>query len=443
MSTPATTLGQRLRALRAARGLSQADLAGAAVSASYVSLIESDRRSPEPKVVELLAERLGTTVDYLLTGRDRGELSERRLRLRFAELELADGRAADARERLVELARDADPELRTEALWALVRVHEALGELDSALDGLERLIGAARRGEAVPIGLLPLLMRRCRLLSEAGDFGRSIDLGEQALEEVRGLGLEGSDDEIRLASTLVASYWGRGDLVTAQRLATRVVERAERNGSARARGSAYWNAGLVAEARGDVVLALGLVEKALVLMAGEDTERNLARLRMTLAWLLLRAEPVDLARAGHQLDEAYAVFTRKANAGDLASCETEIARLHLLSGRPAEAADVAERAMGRLSARRSVEHGRARWVLGLALAADGRAADGLAECRTAAEELQALGALLEAAQAWREIAELSIGHGPAESVFEAFRKAVDCAGVKAPLPLPNGRQTAG
>ena len=40
----APTLGQRLRALRLERGLSQADLAGHLVSPSYVSLIESGRR---------------------------------------------------------------------------------------------------------------------------------------------------------------------------------------------------------------------------------------------------------------------------------------------------------------------------------------------------------------------------------------------------------------
>ncbi len=42
----ASSLGQRLRALRVERGLSQAELAGDLVSPSYVSLIEADRRSP-------------------------------------------------------------------------------------------------------------------------------------------------------------------------------------------------------------------------------------------------------------------------------------------------------------------------------------------------------------------------------------------------------------
>ncbi|MER6243738.1 helix-turn-helix domain-containing protein [Streptomyces griseorubiginosus] len=437
MTKSAGTLGQRLRTLRRERGLSQTDLAGGAVSASYVSLIESDRRTPEPPVVELLAERLGTTVEYLLTGRDPAELNERRLRLRFAELALANGAALEARDRLLELAQETDPELRWETLWALTRAHEALGDTDRTLDGIERLIDAARRGESLPVGLLPLLMQRCRILSEAGDFGRSIELGEQALREVRELGLEGTDDEIRLASTLVAAYWGRGDLATAQRLVSQVIGRAERNGSRRARGSAYWNAALVAEARGDLALSLELVEKALALMAEDDSEHSLARLRLTYAWLLLRAEPPELEQARLLLNQAYDVLVRVSDTGDLAACETELARLELLSGRPAEAIGLALRAMGRLETRKAVEAGRARWVLGLAMVSDGRATAGVEECWTAAEELQSLGAGLEAAQAWREVAELQARHIGAEQALEAYRRMADCARVRPPSPLPD------
>ena len=437
MTTSASTLGQRLRALRRERGLSQTDLAGGAVSASYVSLIESDRRTPEPPVVELLAERLGTTVDFLLSGRDRAELNEQRLRLRFAELALANGAAAEARDRLLDLAREGDHELRLAILWALTRAYEALGETDRTLDGVERLLDAARRGEELPVGLLPLLMQRCRLLSEAGDFARSIELGEQALEEVRGLGLEGTDDEIRLASTLVGAYWGRGDLATAQRLVARVIERAERNGSRRARGSAYWNAALVAEARGDVGLALTLVEKALALMAEDDSEHSLARLRLTYGWLLLRAEPPHLGEAGTLLTQAHETLVRVSDSGDLAACETELARLELLSGRPGDAIGTALRAMGRLESHLAVETGRARMVLGLAMVSDGRATAGIEECRTAAGELQSLDARLEAAQAWREVAELEARYGQAERALEAYRRMADCTQVKAPTRLPD------
>ena len=91
------TLGQRLRALRKERGLSQSDLAGDLVSPSYVSLIESGQRSPEREVLEGLARKLDCSVLYLESGVAPEEITEQRLKLQFAEIALASGSAEEAR----------------------------------------------------------------------------------------------------------------------------------------------------------------------------------------------------------------------------------------------------------------------------------------------------------------------------------------------------------
>jgi len=67
-------IGRRLRELRIARGLLQQDLATAEISTSYVSLIEGGKRRPSPAVLAVLAERVGTSVEFLLTGRDENDL---------------------------------------------------------------------------------------------------------------------------------------------------------------------------------------------------------------------------------------------------------------------------------------------------------------------------------------------------------------------------------
>src|SRR5215475_12520108 len=97
------TLGQRLRTLRIERGLSQADLAGDLVSPCYVSLIESDRRSPEREVLDGLARRLGCSVLFLETGIAPEEVNEQRLRLQFANIARANGELEQARELYIEL----------------------------------------------------------------------------------------------------------------------------------------------------------------------------------------------------------------------------------------------------------------------------------------------------------------------------------------------------
>jgi transcriptional regulator with XRE-family HTH domain len=436
----APTLGQRLRALRVERGLSQADLAGDLVSPSYVSLIESGRRSPERDVLEGLARKLGCSVFYLESGVAPEELNEQRLRLQFAEIALANGDLDEARQRFREVAAQARGEVRHSSSWGLVRVEEAASDLDAAVTHVEELLAASRAGEPGTPGLLLLLMARCRLYREAGDFSRSIEVGEDALREVRALGLEGSEDEIKLASTLVSSYWARGDLFSAQRLASRVIDRAERLGSRTAQGAAYWNACLLAEARGELTLALDLARRSLALMSESALDLNLAALRVTYGWLLLRCDPPLLDEAEANLSRAHQVLSDRSHNPILASCETEQARCALLRGDFATAIRVAGEAIARTAG--GVEQENARLVRGLALMVSGQVEAGFAEAFAAAETLEALGSRREAAQAWRELADALLHRELLEQAVTALRRAADCAGIRSTAILSDTAQSA-
>ncbi len=424
------TLGERLRALRVERGLSQAELAGDLVSPSYVSLIESGRRSPERVVLDGLAHRLGCTTVYLESGVEPTEVAERRLRLQFAEIALANGALDEAHLRFTELTAVAETEIRNSSIWGLVRTEEARGSLGAALNHVEALIELARAGEPGTPGLLSLHMRRCRLFYLAGDFSRSIEVGEDALREVRDLGLAGSEEEIRLASTLVFSYWGRGDLFSAQHLAQRVIERAERLGSRTAQGSAYWNACLVAEARGELALALDLAGKTLALMAESSRFRSLAEMRVTYAWLLLRCDPPRLDEAEGLLATAHDVMADLALGPNLASCETEMARCALLRADYGAAVRLAEQAGSRFADANSAERQNAHAVGGLARILSGQVEDGVAAVSSAACQLEDMGSRLEAARVWRELAEALIQLDRTGDAVAALRRAADCAGAR-------------
>src|SRR5215469_1272024 len=440
----ASTLGQRLRALRIERGLSQADLAGDLVSPSYVSLIESGRRSPEHEVLEGLARRLGCSVLYLETGVAPEEVNEQRLRLQFAAIAQANGELDQARELYTALAHATTGEIRTEARWGLAQTYEALGQLDATLTELDALTEASRSGEPGAPGLLTLMISKCRVYRQAGDFARSIEIGEAALAESLALGLDGTEDAITLASTLAGSYQSRGDMFSAQRLADQVIQQAERLDSRQAQGHAYWSACTIAMSRGQLTLALDLATRSRALLAESDNARSLAAMRINYAWLLLRSEPPRLEEADAMLSQAHDAVTDMAFAPLLASCETEMAWSALLRGDTGRAADLARQAGARCTDPATVELQNARVIAGLAQVMAGQPEAGAEIAADAATRLAALGSHLEAAQAWRDLADALIQQGRSAQAIHALQRAADCAGLRpssigAPATLPVSR----
>src|SRR6476660_8817822 len=61
-------IGERLRQLRVAAGLTQTDLAGDRFSKEYISQIERGKTRPTSETVEWLAMRLGVDAGYLANG---------------------------------------------------------------------------------------------------------------------------------------------------------------------------------------------------------------------------------------------------------------------------------------------------------------------------------------------------------------------------------------
>jgi len=68
LAAAAASLGERVRALRMARGLTQTELAGERCSKEYVSQIERGKTRPTSETVAWLAERLGVDVEFLVRG---------------------------------------------------------------------------------------------------------------------------------------------------------------------------------------------------------------------------------------------------------------------------------------------------------------------------------------------------------------------------------------
>src|SRR2546423_47432 len=144
---PLTTFADRLKELRRAAGLSQTELAGDGISPSYVSLLESGRRTPSPGVAAQLAAKLGCSVTQLLEGEPSERERRVQLELAYAELALRHGGAETVIERLRALLaeRELTPRDASEASLLLARAHELKGDLPSAVTVLLPLFEDARR----------------------------------------------------------------------------------------------------------------------------------------------------------------------------------------------------------------------------------------------------------------------------------------------------------
>jgi tetratricopeptide (TPR) repeat protein len=427
---PAESVGERLRRLRLAAGLSQAALAGGDVHPSYVSLLESGRRSPTPAILAELSTRLGVPTAELAG--DTGAGLDTALVLARSALGL--GRPAEAVLLLDPLVAGVgvadlagDPRLfRAGETYATAL--EGDGRLDAATAYLERLRTAA---EAAPSRLpyLPVVVSLARCYREAGDIGRAVDVGERALERVQGLRLADVEGYAALVSTVAGAHQERGDLLRAQIVLDDLVALADADGSETDRAAAYWNAALLAVERGHAGDGLRLVEHADALLSGAADQRWRAMLQVTRSWVMLAQDPPRAEEARDLLRRSMSQIRQHAGALPLSSAQENLARCELLLGRPEVARRHAVAALRALEPSYRLERARALAVLGAASVALGEDAAGVESLESAAVLLQDSQAPRQAAAVWRQLGEVYRTLGDPGRALDALDRALDVVGV--------------
>jgi tetratricopeptide (TPR) repeat protein len=420
-----TAVGARIRALRVERGLSQAQVAEGMLSASYVSLVESGRRQPASSALGHIAERLGVDTGFLRDGIDAEVRRRARLELGRAEAALSRGEVDEAYTRFTELEGSAglgEEQLRQVRMGRAI-ASERRGDLEDALRLLADLADEARRAPAVH-PWVDVAEALCRCYREAGDLDLAISTGEDAMRHAAELGLEGSDEYVRLGCTVLAAYQMRGDLARANVLAADMTRMADAMGAPQTRGAAYWNASLVAESRGEIGQALQLVDRALAMFGESDDRRNLARLRVAYAWLLLQQQPPEAQRALDLLDSVRGSLVDHGSSVDVGSCDTERARALLALGRTSEARTAAEQSLAGLGDQPRLESADARVMLGRVLREQGDPGGCVEQCRSAAATLESVGATRQAAAVWRELGDIYRVLGRAEEAMDAYDRAL-------------------
>ncbi|WP_454051545.1 helix-turn-helix domain-containing protein [Cellulomonas sp. Marseille-Q8402] len=429
-----TTIADRVRQARLAAGLSQTALAGDALSPSYISLIESGRREPTDAALGVLAERLGSTVEYLKHGDEGPAEARARLALDYARLDLVSGEASSARDRILALDLESvTRQVRVDSQLALAQAHEMLGDLESAVGVLEPLLAHAR-AEQHHLDAAAAATALVASYVESGDLGRAIELGDRQLAELEESGLTGTDEHLRLGSTTLWAYVERGDLLYATHRAAELIRQAESLGTPRGRGSVYWNAALVAEQRHDYGLAKRYTERALALLGEGEVSRDIPRLRLNYAWLLLRSDPAEPAMALVQLDRAAPELAVSGSEVEMARLDVERSRAHLMQGDPVAAEGYARAALDRLGDQPRLDGAAAQLAIGDALHARGEVDAASRAYRWAADMLGMMSASRQSAAVWRELGDRFLGHGDITGAAQAFDRALREAGFRPAVP---------
>src|SRR5687767_4878599 len=225
MSTSASSpdVGRRIRELRRRRRLSQRQLAEPRYDGSFVSQIESGRRSPSPDALAYFASRLAVSVEELSAPVPPSMRVELELALAEARSAFDAGQPDAAREafvRLQALAGGNSPEFEAEAFLGIGELDERAGRVTDAISRYQSARASAQTDElGLRIGLA--LGRAYRT---GGDLAYSIDVLSGVLE--RAIDAGWLVEAVRAAAFLGATLSERGDHQRAGEVLESVAEQA-------------------------------------------------------------------------------------------------------------------------------------------------------------------------------------------------------------------------
>jgi tetratricopeptide (TPR) repeat protein len=422
-------LGERLRQLRVAAGMTQTELAGDRFSKEYVSQIERGKTRPTTETIQWLAAQLGVDAGFL-----------------------ANGVSADERGRVdAALARcDALVEARRndEALEELERIRSAV--LATGLPELEvrALTGEAivrlRRSE-VRDGIA--LLERARALTESNAFsdveradvlfrlgiGRfmlnsvqtAIALFDEALKIAEQSEIPSDQLRSNILSWRSRCYRRRRDFEAAREDVERALELAESLNDTRTTADVYFQASIIADREGRWVLARSYAERAKSAYEELADRSNLGRLLNNLGGINFLLGHPDEALA--TLKDAVRIALEVGNDAEAAHAVNGIAQVHLRTGRVDLAEEQARYALKLLGDRVDEMHeiGNAQLVLGRALLAQDRLDDAEEAFNAGEAAYDQMSSGSHRADAWIAQGDLAARRGDDRTAAKLYRQAAD------------------
>ncbi|HEY3107077.1 MAG TPA: tetratricopeptide repeat protein, partial [Gaiellaceae bacterium] len=365
------SLGDRVRQLRIAKGLTQTELAGERFSKEYVSQIERGKTRPTGETIEWLASRLGVDQSFLETGVSSSERERVESVIARAEAALESNAYQDAVDEIAQLGTALEtvavPALQLRALLAdswgrmnVGEVREAIARLDTARELVEApSFSDVDRAEV----LYRLGVCRYKLSS----ISTAVALLSEALELSERSGLPADRLRSNILGWRSRCYRRQRDWEAAREDVERALELAEGLNDRRTVAHHYFQASLIAERTGHWVLARSYAERAKAQYEELADQANVGRLLNNLGGLNFQlGKPQEAIR---HLKDAYRVLLEVGTEAETGYVVSSLAQVHLRTGEPKLAEEQARHALELLGERVDVldEKGNAELVLGRAL----------------------------------------------------------------------------
>jgi tetratricopeptide (TPR) repeat protein len=425
----ALRLGERLRQLRVAAGMTQSELAGDRFSKEYVSQIERGKTRPTGDTVAWLASRLEVDAGYLANGVSTDERGRVEATLTRAEALLESHRYEEAVTEFEQVrsavsatgAAELEARLLSGEAWA--RMHQ--GELREALELLTRARTVTESEQFSDLDRAEVLHRlgvcRYRLSSIAtaiGLFNEAYAIAEQS---------ELPCDLLR--SNILAyrsrCYRRQRDLEAAREDVERALELAQSLDDSTTMASVYVQASLVAERMGHWVLARSYAERAKGLYEELNDQRYLAGLLNNLGGLnLMLGKPGE---AIEYLKSSYSTALDADSKEEAAQATGSLAAVHLELNDFEQAERFARQALTLLEGRVDFLHeiGPSQLVLGRALMEQGRLDEAEEAFKAADSSFEQLSSASHRARAWIAQGDLAARKGDDRAAARLYRNAAE------------------
>ena len=426
---PASRLGDRLRSLRVAAGLTQSDLAGERFSKEYVSQIERGKTRPTTETVAWLAQRLGVDPTFLASGISTDERGRVEAVLARAEALTEANRYGEAvaayEEARAAVAPTGSVELDVRALSGEAWARMQHGDPRAGIELLTRARSLVEAPQFSDVDRADVLFRLgvCRyklssIATAVALFGEALQLAERSQLPCDLLRAD-------ILGWRSRCYRRQRDFEGAREDVERALELARSLDDRRAMANTYYQASLVAERMGHWVLSRNYAEQAKALYQELADERNVGKLLTNLGGLNhLLGHPDE---AIEYLKASYGVALEVDSFEDAAQAAGSLATVHLHLGHHAEADEHARLALKLLDGRQDYLHeiGPTQLVLGRSLLERGRLDEAEEWFRAAEQTCEQLDSVSHRAGAWVALGDLAAKRGDDSEAARLYKLAAE------------------